>query len=183
MSAPSSAVGAGGPVLRPARPDDVPELARFENELFGGEAWSEALLAGEVDAATGPGADRAYVVVEGPGEDGDPVVLGYAGAWFGDGRGSADLLTIATVPAARRRGIATAMLEHLVALVAERGCVDVLLEVRASNEGAQRLYRDHGFEPIGTRRRYYLAPVEDALVMRRALRPPSGPGPVGAEVV
>ncbi|AMD87439.1 alanine acetyltransferase [Actinomyces radicidentis] len=183
MTAPSSALGAGGPVLRPARPDDVPELARLESELFGGEAWSEPLLVDELAAASGSGADRVYVVVEEPGEDGEPLVLGYAGAWFGDGRGSADLLTIATVPAARRRGIATAMLEHLVGLVADRGCQDVLLEVRASNEGAQRLYAAHGFEGIGTRRRYYLAPVEDALVMRRVLRAPAGPGPVGAEAL
>ncbi|WP_315502652.1 ribosomal protein S18-alanine N-acetyltransferase [Actinomyces radicidentis] len=183
MSATSSAVGAGGPVLRPARPDDVPELARLERELFGGEAWSRALLEDELAAATATGADRVYVVVEAPGESGADAVLGYAGAWFGDGRGSADLLTIATVPAARRRGVATTMLEHLVALAAERGCEDVLLEVRASNDAAQRLYASHGFEAIGTRRRYYLAPVEDALVMRRVLRPPAGPGPVGAEAL
>lgn len=183
MSAPSTVVGADEPVLRPARPDDAAELARLESELFGGEAWSQALLDGELDAAAGPGADRAYVVVEEPGDEGGPVVLGYAGAWFGDGRGSADLLTIATVPTARRRGIASAMLEHLVALVGGQGCEDVLLEVRASNVGAQRLYAAHGFEGIGTRRRYYLAPVEDALVMRRVLRVPSGPGPVGSEVV
>ncbi len=58
-------------------------------------------------------------------------------------------------------------------------CPDVLLEVRQSNETAQRLYTRHGFVPIGRRRRYYQAPPEDAVVMRLTLRP--RPGPVGAE--
>ncbi|WP_257210621.1 GNAT family N-acetyltransferase [Actinomyces ruminis] len=76
---------------------------------------------------------------------------------------------MATVPAVRRRGVATALLGALLRVAADAGCRAVLLEVRASNEGAQRLYEAHGFKAIGHRRRYYLAPVEDAVVMRRPL--------------
>ncbi|WP_172120354.1 ribosomal protein S18-alanine N-acetyltransferase [Actinomyces faecalis] len=155
---------------------DLAEVSHLERELFGGEAWSASLLADELQAATGPEADRGYVVVV----DGDGVVVGYAGLWFGDGRGEADLLTIATVPAARRRGVATSMLRAVVRQAREAGCAGVLLEVRASNEAAQTLYARHGFRPLGRRRRYYSAPVEDAVVMRLDLRP--GPGPVGSEI-
>ena len=204
----------GDAVLRPMGWLDVPAVAAAEEALFGAEAWSPALLRTELAAASGPAADRYYLVAErmprmsgrgsaGAGADSalDGVdapggeLLGYAGLWFGDGAGDADLLTIATLPAARRRGVATAMLTRLVGRARQAGCGAVLLEVRVSNTGAQALYRRHGFVPIGRRRRYYLAPVEDALVMRvdigaHCAPGPAGPaelagpvGPVGAEAV
>ena len=106
-------------------------------------------------------------------------LLGYAGLWFGDGAGDADLLTVATLPSARRRGIATVMIAHLLRRARQAGCAAVLLEVRVSNAGAQALYRRLGFAPVGRRRRYYLAPVEDALVMRADTGARHGAGPVG----
>lgn len=192
--------------LREMRADDLDVVAALEAELFGGEAWSPALLGAELAASQGEGADRRYVVVESEnaegegahdsdgadgaggagGADGGRAILGYAGLWFGDGRGDADLLTIATAARARRRGLARLMLDHLIAQARGTGCGAVLLEVRASNEPAQALYLARGFEPIGRRRRYYSAPTEDAVVMRLALpgaARASGVGPVGSEAV
>ena len=103
-----------------------------------------------------------------------------AGLWFGDGAGDADLLTVATLPVARRRGIATAMIDHLLRRAQQAGCTAVVLEVRSSNAGAQALYRRHGFVPVGMRRRYYFAPIEDALVMRLDIGPRRGAGSAGA---
>ena len=185
-----------GPGLREMAAGDLEAIARLESELFGAEAWSRDLLAAELAASHGPMADRRYVVVESEESDGDgdadeaadraagagphgPRLLGYAGLYHAGGLTSADLLTIATIPAARGRGIASLMLTELVSTAREVGCPDVLLEVRQSNEVAQRLYARHGFVPIGRRRRYYQAPPEDAVVMRLTLRP--RPGPVGAE--
>ena len=186
--------GAGrAPRLREMAAGDLETIARLESELFGAEAWSRDLLAAELAASQGPGADRRYVVVESEESDGDgdaadratgagphgPRLLGYAGLYHAGGLTSADLLTIATVPAARGRGIASLMLTELVSTAREVSCPDVLLEVRQSNEAAQRLYARHGFVPIGRRRRYYQAPPEDAVVMQLTLSP--RPGPVGAE--
>lgn len=188
------ATGAGrAPGLREMAAGDLETIAHLERELFGAEAWSRDLLAAELAASHGPGADRRYVVVESEESDGDgdaadraagagprgPRLLGYAGLYHAGGLTSADLLTIATIPAARGLGIASLMLTELVSTAREVSCPDVLLEVRQSNETAQRLYARHGFVPIGRRRRYYLAPPEDAVVMRLTLRP--RPGPVGAE--
>ena len=184
------------PGLREMAAGDLEAIARLESELFGAEAWSRDLLAAELAASHGPMADRRYVVVDSQEGDGDgdadeaadraagagpngPRILGYAGLYHAGGLTSADLLTIATVPAARGRGIASFMLTELVSTARELGCPDVLLEVRQSNEAAQRLYARHGFVPIGRRRRYYQAPPEDAVVMHLTLRP--RPGPVGAE--
>ena len=184
--------GAGrAPRLREMAAGDLETIARLEGELFGAEAWSRDLLAAELVASQGPGADRRYVVVESEETDDDaagratgagphgPRLLGYAGLYHAGGLTSADLLTIATVPAARGRGIASLMLTELVSTAREVSCPDVLLEVRQSNEAAQRLYTRHGFVPIGRRRRYYQAPPEDAVVMRLTLRPRLGL--VGAE--
>jgi len=172
---------------------DLEIIARLEGELFGAEAWSRDLLAAELAASHGPRADRRYVVVESDESDVDddaadraagagshgPRLLGYAGLYHAGGLTSADLLTIATIPAARGRGVASLMLTELVSTARGVSCPDVLLEVRQSNEIAQRLYARHGFVPIGRRRRYYQAPPEDAVVMRLTLR--TRPGPVGAE--
>ena len=184
-----------GARLRPMGRHDLGAVARAEARLFGAEAWSPALLRTELAAASGPGADRCYVVVERAAEGGSArpgagrmddaggagggVLLGYAGLWFGDGAGDADLLTVATLPSARRRGIATVMIAHLLRRARQAGCAAVLLEVRVSNAGAQALYRRLGFAPVGRRRRYYLAPVEDALVMRADTGARHGAGPVG----
>ncbi|WP_309322008.1 GNAT family N-acetyltransferase [Actinomyces stomatis] len=179
------------PGLREMAAGDLETIARLESELFGAEAWSRDLLAAELKASRGPRADRRYVVVE--SDDADDAadhdaggglngsrLLGYAGLYHAGGLSSADLLTIATVPSARGRGIASLMLSELISTARGMSCPDVLLEVRQSNEAAQRLYARHGFVPIGRRRRYYQAPPEDAVVMRLTLRP--RPGPAGAEV-
>lgn len=177
-----------GVSLRPMEAADLPRVARMEAELFGAEAWSRQTLSAELQAAAR--GDRRYIVVE-PGEDGQQdsrgsrddrdglPLLGYAGLYHGDGLGDADLLTLATAPAARRQGLGRLMLAELVEAARQAGCRAVLLEVRHSNTAARSLYLSQGFEPIGLRRRYYRAPVEDAVVMRLGLR--TGPGPVGAE--
>jgi ribosomal protein S18 acetylase RimI-like enzyme len=48
-----------------------------------------------------------------------------------------------------------------------RGAHCAFLEVRASNVGAQALYRRHGFGLAGVRKSYYDHPIEDAVIMRR----------------
>ena len=166
--------------------EDLDTITRLEGELFGAEAWSRGLLNLELEASQGPQADRRYVVVESEdaGDAANPSagaglnrarLLGYAGLYHASGLTSADLLTIATIPVARGRGVASLMLTELVSTAQQAGCPDVLLEVRQSNEAAQRLYTGHGFVPIGRRRRYYQAPPEDAVVMRLTLRPRLGP--------
>ena len=183
---PEVPVTGGTPCLREMTEEDLDTIARLEGELFGAEAWSRGLLNLELEASRGPQADRRYVVAESEGADAaaspsagaglnGPRLLGYAGLYHASGLTSADLLTIATIPVARGRGIASLMLTELVSTAQQAGCPDVLLEVRQSNEAAQRLYTGHGFVPIGRRRRYYQAPPEDAVVMRLTLRPRLGP--------
>jgi ribosomal-protein-alanine N-acetyltransferase len=74
---------------------------------------------------------------------------------------------LAVRPAFRGRGIGTALLRRLLADARALGARRATLEVRASNEGARRLYERLGFHVAGVRRRYYTQPDEDALILWR----------------
>ena len=78
--------------------------------------------------------------------------------------GEGEILNLGVEPAARRRGVARALVERAFADTGR----PVYLEVRASNSGAIGFYRRLGFEEAGRRVRYYSHPAEDAIVMRRA---------------
>ncbi len=77
---------------------------------------------------------------------------------------------IASHPDHRRIGIGQSLLEAGIEAAKRRGVCYVLLEVRASNEAAQSLYRKMGFNFIGRRRDYYRVPTEDAFVMKLELK-------------
>ena len=51
----------------------------------------------------------------------------------------------------------------LAAEAIEQGAKSMTLEVRVSNEAAQRLYRRFGMAPVGMRKKYYQD--EDAMIM------------------
>ena len=79
------------------------------------------------------------------------------------------LTNLAVDPTHRGMGHANALVRAIMVQAIEAGCDACTLEVRASNEGAQRLYRTLGFEVVDVWRRFYTAPPEDALVMYQGL--------------
>ena len=88
--------------------------------------------------------------------------------------GEAEILTLATAPAARRRGFARALLDAGLKLSAQAGAEKVFLEVAHDNRAAIDLYQDCDFRPTGRRAAYYArksGPPGDALVLSRALDP------------
>lgn len=93
----------------------------------------------------------------------DEAVVGYAVVWYV--LDEAELGNIAVESGRRKRGIGSRLLEHVVATARGRGAKRLFLEVRPSNRAALGLYERRGFLPVGQRRRYYRAPVEDARVM------------------
>lgn len=76
-----------------------------------------------------------------------------------------EILTLAVVPAARRRGRALEMLNSAVARARGAGARAIFLEVSTDNAAAKTLYARLGFAEVGRRQRYY-ASGSDALVLR-----------------
>jgi [ribosomal protein S18]-alanine N-acetyltransferase len=97
----------------------------------------------------------------------DGAVVGYLIAWFVLDEG--EIANLAVVPAARRRGVARALLDAIIAEARESRIARLFLEVRESNAAARALYAAMGFMPIALRARYYRKPVEDAIVLRLEL--------------
>ncbi|HSU74104.1 MAG TPA: ribosomal protein S18-alanine N-acetyltransferase [Terrabacter sp.] len=145
-------------VLRELEWTDLARLAELELDLFAQDAWSEQTWWAELAARP----RREYVVATADG-----TITGYAGL---DVAGEvADVMTIAVAPAHRGSGVGRVLLAELVRRATERAVDAVLLEVRADNDAARRLYDRAGFEVISVRRRYYQPGDVDALVMRLLL--------------
>ena len=140
-------------VLREVCWQDLAELAGHEVELFGSEAWSLESWWGELAGRP----RREYLVAEDAHG-----IAGYAG--LDHGGAVSDVMTIATLPRARRTGLGRRLLEELVSRARAAGAERLLLEVREDNMAARGLYTQRGFELLQTRRGYYPGGV-DALVL------------------
>jgi ribosomal-protein-alanine N-acetyltransferase len=84
----------------------------------------------------------------------------------------AEILTIGVVPAARRQGLARALVQAGAHQATDLGAKHLFLEADAANTPAIGLYRSLGFEQAGHRRGYYReqsGTLSDALVLRAAL--------------
>ncbi len=141
---------------------DIPELVVLERTLFADDAWSEqswwAELAGRPR--------RSYVI----GDQGG-AVLGYAGVDLGGE--VADVMTIAVAASVQGNGLGTLLMAWLIAEARHGGANYLMLEVRADNDAAQRLYYKAGFVLLTMRRKYYQPGGVDALIMRLDLRGPT----------
>lgn len=143
-----------GFAIRLAKADDVPVLADIEQRCFA-IPWSAEALASEL---SDPVRTRALVA-----EDANGRILGYVSSWFIFDEG--EIHNIAVHPDAQGHGIATALLDTLLALGRREGIASFTLEVRPSNAAARALYARMGFSECGRRRNYYPDTGEDAIIM------------------
>jgi ribosomal-protein-alanine N-acetyltransferase len=139
---------------------DVERVLPLEAQLFPDDPWTAEGFWAELAQHD----SRHYVVLE-SSDDPSEQPLGYAGLMAVGA--TADVQTVAVAPSAQGRGLGRVLLDHLLAAAVDRGCREVLLEVRADNAPAQALYARAGFERIGVRRGYYDGGRTDALVLRR----------------
>ncbi len=80
-----------------------------------------------------------------------------------------EILNLAVLPPARRRGEGGALLKAALEEFRSRGVSRVFLEVRESNMTAITFYTKHGFDKAGRRGGYYRNPDEAAIVMAKEL--------------
>lgn len=145
-------------VVEPMRRRHLRQVMPLEAAAYP-TSWSRTVFESELDQVRD--GSRHYVVARIRRE-----IVGYAGVWVvpDPGGDQAHVTNVVVAPARRRRGIARRLLLEQAYHVIGRGCVAWTLEVRASSEGAQELYRRFGFVPAGVRKKYY-DNSEDAIVM------------------
>ena len=154
MTVPSSSVL----LMRLATPDDIPAISALE-QVAQPHPWSAPMLAAELENP------RSTLLLAFPSPDGDEAstLAGYIVFWL-----VADelhVLNVATAPAFRRRGVASALLHEAESRARAGSAVLSTLEVRVTNEPARRLYSGRGYEQVALRRKYYQDNNEDGLVM------------------
>ena len=100
---------------------------------------------------------------EEPPPSGREYVVGFAGIWtMAD---EAHLTNIAVQKPYLGLGIGELLLLSIIDLITKLNARFLTLEVRASNNVAQNLYRKYGFTQVGVRRSYYSDNREDGLLM------------------
>lgn len=86
----------------------------------------------------------------------------------------AEILTVATAPDQRRKGLARAATTAFCDEAAAAGAQTVFLEVASDNIAATKLYHSLNFAQVGQRRAYYHrrdGSRADALILRRVIAP------------
>ena len=138
-------------IYRRMTPQDVPWISKLEEETFS-MPWSPESFLEMIGKE-----DVRYYVAEEEGQ-----ILGGCGVWMIAGEGN--ITNVVVAPAARNRGIATAMLRHLIQEGDQEGLTAYTLEVRVSNAAAIHVYEKLGFVSAGIRPGFYEKPVEDAMI-------------------
>lgn len=138
---------------------DIAEIVAIERVAFS-DPWSAASFR---EALGNPAVFFACA------RDAGRRVAGYVVAWFVADEG--EIANLAVDPRRWGAGFGQTLLDAALDEGRRRGTAAVYLEVRDSNDRAKRLYHSRAFEDVGRRRGYYQHPVEDAIVLRRLLKP------------
>jgi len=158
-------MSAVGMQIRLARAADLDAVVRLERATAEAPHWAEAeyaaMLAAGIDTIR-----RCLFVAETDGE-----VIGFAvGKVIGVGPGSsAELESVAVDLEERRGGVGRTLCLAVIDWCRGQGAELMDLEVRAASAGAIALYDGLGFIAVGRRRGYYVAPEDDAVLMRLKL--------------
>lgn len=141
-----------GLIIRELLEHDLPDVVEIENISFT-IPWSKTLFFNEIYK------QRSIAKVAIIGEK----IVGYICANFV--ADEAHILNLAVHPDFREKGIAKTLVKNILEDLKETDCRFLYLEVRASNNAARELYEGFGFSVVGTRKKYYNKPEEDAVVM------------------
>jgi ribosomal-protein-alanine N-acetyltransferase len=145
-----------GILIRSAAAGDLARVVEIERASFS-DPWSFTAFRSVL------GEERLNFHVAFHGE----ALVGYAVSWCVVDE--AELANLAVAPPMRGNRIGAALLDRAMSDARLAGCVVMHLEVRESNTAARALYESRGFGMVGVRKRYYRAPIEDALILRARL--------------
>ena len=144
--------------LEPMTVADLDAVLAIDQQSFS-MPWTDAMFRSELQNA------RASRLLVARAEAADGPIVGYIA--YRIVLDEMHVILIAVAPAWRRRGVARQLLCQAMDQARAVGCARATLEVRVSNTPALQLYYSLRFAPVGTRPKYYLRPMEDALILWR----------------
>lgn len=147
--------------IRSAKPDDAETLERIELATFDGDRLSRRSLRHHLVSPT------ADVMIAEIGRE----PAGYAMMFYRRGTRIGRLYSISTLPQARGRGVARALMAACERAARRRDCSVLRLEVREDNAAAIRLYESLGYVAFGRYETYY----DDGASALRFDKPLRGP--------
>lgn len=136
--------------IRLLLPEDMQRVFEIESRCFP-DPWPRAAFEMTKDY-------HNYAILE------DELLIGYSINILALDEGM--IANFAIDPDYQNRGLASLLLKHTIAKLADAGARHVYLDVRPSNRPARSLYEKHGFRYLGIRKGYYNNPSEDALAMK-----------------
>lgn len=140
--------------IRLLKKSDLDEIFLLEQLCFPEDPWSKHAFETEVD--------NPFSIFFVARDEDVGKMIGYGGIRLM--HDIADITNVAVHPDYRGEGIGRKLLELLIRIAKEKNMTAITLEVRESNQPAQRLYSSAGFVHCGTRKRYYQG-REDARIM------------------
>ncbi|MDY0129844.1 MAG: ribosomal protein S18-alanine N-acetyltransferase [Methanosarcina vacuolata] len=144
-------------MIRRFVPEDFQEVVEIESEAF---SEHNSLLYMSFYETVGDG----FLVAEQDGK-----VVGYV-VGYRSGENEGHIFSVGVKEEYRGRGIGTSLIHAICDIFVANGLRYARLEVRNSNEGAQKLYKSIGFVSCWTEKKYY-ADGEDGMVMKMHLHP------------
>ncbi len=149
-------------LIRRASPNDLDAVLEIAQACAEAPHWSHAQWLAALIPNQNTAPMRAVFAAEGNGG-----ILGFAVA--SRAGELAELESVAVSQSARRKGIGKALCREVMDWSRNAGASELELEVRASSDGALKLYRSLGFVEQARRRQYYRNPTEDAVLMAARL--------------
>jgi len=137
--------------------EDLEQVVEIEKASMA-SPWSKELFEEELTRAVA----RYFV-----GEI-DNQVVGYMGYW--EAPQEAHIINLAIEPRFRQKGLGFKMMEYCLKFAYNKGARLATLEVRESNEAAQKLYEKMNFRTVAIRKKYYSDNQENAVVMLKDLK-------------
>lgn len=151
---------AGRWTIEPATAETLPDLLKIEEACFSAP-WTRKML--EAEFGGNPFAHFLVARRQADAEGVAGAIIGYLCYWivFEEVR----LMNLAVIQSMRHQGVARSLVCAALQAGLTQSAQRAVLEVRASNDAAQSLYRSLNFRQVAVRPKYYDCPVEDAVLM------------------
>ena len=138
---------------------DVEAIMKIQEACYGGTApWGRLVVYNEIQSpysffllATRYGEPVAFIAVSLK-------------------RGQMHITNVATQPSFQKQGLASFLIESVADIGRQLGQAMMSLEVRVSNTGAIRLYKQLGFKKVYVKKKYYQDNGEDAFEMHYKIK-------------